>query len=213
MALLTGALLTLSFAPFHLYPLALLSPALLLWLWQGQTPWRAAWLGGLFGLGWFATGIYWITISLHQYGSAPLAFAVLATFVVVLIMALYPAVAGYLLVRWTQPGPLQWLLLAPALWTLLEWVRSWLFSGFPWLSLGYSQGDSPLAGIAPYLGVFGVSWAVMLSAGFLLWLSRGDRRGRYLAGALGLLLWVGGWGLGRVDWVQPQGEPLRISLV
>ena len=211
-ALIAGALLTLAYAPFHLYPLAVLLPALLLWLWQGQGPWRAAWLGGLFGLGWFATGIYWITISLHQYGNAPLAFAVLATLVVVLIMALYPAVLGYLLARWAPTaGPVRWLLVAPALWTLLEWVRSWLFSGFPWLSLGYSQSDSLLAGIAPYLGVFGVSWGVMLSAGLLLWLIRGDRR--WLVAVLGAVLWLGGWGLGRIDWVQAQGEPLRVSLV
>ncbi len=211
MAILAGALLTLSFAPFHFYPLAIMSPALLLWLWQGQTPRRAAYLGGLFGLGWFGSGIYWINISLHQYGHAPLTFALLATFVVVLIMALYPAVVGYVLARWTQPGLLQCLLLAPALWTLLEWVRSWLFTGFPWLSLGYSQTDSPLAGMAPYLGVFGVSWAVMLSAGLLLCLLRGERRGPCVAGVLGL--WLGIWGLGQIDWVQAQGEPLRVSLV
>ncbi len=214
LALAGGALLTLAFAPFNLWPLAVLLPALLLWLWQGATPRRAAWRGLLFGLGLFGVGISWVYISLHSYGNAPPAFAALATLLLILVMALYPAIVGWLLARWfPSPGPARWLLAAPALWALLEWVRSWLFTGFPWLAMGYSQIDSPLAGLAPYLGVFGVSWAVILSAGLLLLTIQGDRRIRLFAGALALLLWGGAWGLGRVDWVSPAGEPLRVSLI
>ncbi|HYQ91692.1 MAG TPA: apolipoprotein N-acyltransferase, partial [Candidatus Competibacteraceae bacterium] len=73
--------------------------------------------------------------------------------------------------------------------------------------------DSPLAGLAPYLGVFGVSWAVLLSAGLLLLAIQGDRRMRRYAGALALLLWGGAWGLGRIGWAEPAGEPLRVSLI
>lgn len=81
-------------------------------------------------------------------------------------MALYLAVLGGLIARWgPPPGPARWLLAIPALWTLLDWVRSWLFTGFPWLAIGYSQTDAPLGDLAPYLGVFGVGWAVLLSAG------------------------------------------------
>jgi apolipoprotein N-acyltransferase len=213
-ALLGGALLPLAFAPFNLWPLAILLLTLLLWVWQGETPWRAAWQGFLFGVGMFGTGIYWVYISLHQYGNAPPAFAALVTLLLVLLMALYPAVTGYLLARWAPAsGPARWLLAAPALWALLEWVRSWLFTGFPWLALGYSQIDSPLAGLAPYLGVFGVSWAVVLSAGLLLVLIRGNRQARLRAGALVLLLWGGTWVLGQLQWVTPVGKPLRVSLV
>jgi apolipoprotein N-acyltransferase len=214
LALAGGALLALAFAPFNLWPLAILLPALLLWLWQGATPWRAARQGLLFGLGLFGVGISWVYISLHSYGNAPPPFAALVTLLLILLMALYPAVVGWLLARgWPSPGPVHWLLAAPALWALLEWVRSWLFTGFPWLALGYSQIDSPLAGLAPYLGVFGVSWAVFLSAGLLLLAIQGERRMRRYAGALALLLWGGAWGLGRMEWVEPAGEPLRISLI
>ncbi len=212
-ALLGGVLLPLAFTPY-LWPLAILLLALLLWIWTGETPWRAAWQGLLFGIGMFGTGIYWVYISLHQYGHAPPAFAALATLLLVLLMALYPAATGYLLARWApDSGPTRWLLAAPALWALLEWVRSWLFTGFPWLALGYSQIDSPLAGLAPYLGVFGVSWAVVLSAGLLLILIRGNRQVRLRAGAVALLLWGGAWSLGQLQWVTPAGKPVRVSLV
>lgn len=213
--LIAGALMPLAFAPFGYWPLAILLPVTLLWGWDTASPRRAAVRGGLFGLGMFGFGIYWIFISLHDYGNAPAPFAALATFAVVLLMALYPAVTGWLLVRWGPPaGPIRWLLVMPAGWTLLDWVRSWLFTGFPWLALGYSQTDSPLGQLAPYTGVFGVGWAVLLSAGLLRtllasagWTAR--------CGWLGLLaaLWLGSAGLGQIDWVEPAGPPLQVAIV
>ena len=213
--LVAGALTPLAFAPFGYWPLAILSLVLLLWGWDGATPLQAARRGGLFGLGLFGIGIHWIFISLHDYGNAPAPFAALATFAVVLLMALYPAVTGWLLVRWgPPPGFIRWLLVFPALWTLLDWVRSWLFTGFPWLAVGYSQIDSPLGQIAPHLGVLGVGWAVMTSAALIrALLNRTDwRRRRTLLGLLAVL-WLGTWSLGTVNWVEPVGPPLRVTLI
>ncbi|HRD66375.1 MAG TPA: apolipoprotein N-acyltransferase [Candidatus Competibacter sp.] len=210
-----GAAMPLAFAPFGFWPLAILLPVILLWGWDGATSRRAALRGGLFGLGMFGFGIYWIYISLHDYGNAPAPFAALATFAVVAVMALYPAVAGWLLGRWgPPPGPHRWLLFVPALWTLLDWVRSWLFTGFPWLAPGYSQIDSPLGQLAPYLGVFGIGWTVMLSAG-LLWTALNRNGWRSRLGWLGLLaaLWFGAWGLGQTNWVEAAGSPLRVAVV
>lgn len=210
----SGVLLTAAFAPFALWPLAVVLPVLLLWLWQDEPPWRAAWRGGLCGMGLFSTGIYWVYISLHEYGHAPAPFAALTTLLLILYLALYPAVFAYLLARWApRPGPVSCLLVAPAAWAGLEWVRSWLLSGFPWLSIGYSQIDSPLGQIAPCLGVFAVGWAVWFAAGLLrvLLLARG--RARWSWGLLLLLFWLGFWSLGRMDWVSPTGKELQVSLV
>ncbi|MFO1423817.1 MAG: apolipoprotein N-acyltransferase [Candidatus Competibacteraceae bacterium] len=215
LAFTAGAFLPLAFAPFDIWPLAILLPAILLWTWDGASPRRAAVRGGLFGLGLYGFGIHWIFISLHDYGNAPAPFAALATALVVLAMALYPAALGGLIVRWgPPPGPARWLLVFPALWTLLDWVRSWLLTGFPWLAIGYSQTDAPLGQLAPYAGVFGVGWAVALSAGLLRTvLSNAHWRARL--GGLGLLavLWLGAWGLGRVEWVELAGTPLRVAIV
>lgn len=212
LAVLAGALLTAAFAPFNQFYLAILAPGLLLWLWRGQTPRRAARRGLLFGLGHFGSGVYWVYISLHTYGKAPPAFAALATALLILYMALYPAAVGYLLNRFAaRPEPSAWLLVAPALWAGLEWVRSWLFSGFPWLTLGDSQTDSWLGHLAPYLGVFGVSWAALLMAGLVLLVLL--HRWRLAWGGLLLALWAGAWALGQITWVEADGKPLRISLI
>ena len=213
--LTAGALWPLAFAPFGFWPLAYLLPLVPLWAWDHATPRRAAVWGGLFGLGAYGFGISWIFISLYEYGHAPAPFAALATFLVVLVMALYWAVLGGVLVRWgPPPGPKRWLLVFPALWSLLDWLRSWLFSGFPWLAVGYSQTDAPLGQLAPYLGVFGVGWAVLVSAGALWTLARCTHQWTRL-GSLALLVtaWLGAWGLGQWSWVESAGTPLRVALV
>jgi len=213
-ALVAGALMPLAFAPFDYWPLAMLLPTILLWSWDRASPRRAAWRGGLFGLGMYGFGIYWIYISLHDFGNAPALIAAAGAFIIILAMVLYPAVAGWLLVRWgPPPGPLRWLLAFPALWALLDWVRSWLLTGFPWLAVGYSQIDSPLGALAPYLGVFGVGWAVMLSAGLLSAIVRSrDGFGRVWGFGLLAALWFGAWSLGAIRWVEPAGPPLRVAL-
>lgn len=212
LALLAGAVSVLAYAPFEFYPLAPVALALLGIAWQGASPRRAAWRGLLFGLGLYGCGIYWVYISLHTYGHAPPAFAGLATALLVLYLALYPTLAGYLLNRlWPRPGVGRWLLAWPALWLLLEWVRSWLLTGFPWLAPGYSQTSGPLAGLAPVVGVAGVGWAVLASAGLLLLLGYGPRRWCWLL--LLVALWGGAWSLTRITWVSPAGAPLKVSLI
>ncbi|MDX1656600.1 MAG: apolipoprotein N-acyltransferase, partial [Candidatus Competibacteraceae bacterium] len=108
---------------------------------------------------------------------------------------------------------LRWLLGAPALAVVLEWVRSWAFSGFPWLSPGYSQIDGPLGGLAPLGGVFAVGWGVWLSAGLLCMVLGQGARNRWLALAGLVVLWGSAWVLKGVDWTHPEGPPLAVSLI
>ncbi|HMZ11686.1 MAG TPA: apolipoprotein N-acyltransferase [Plasticicumulans sp.] len=216
LAPIAGLLLPLAFAPYRLWPLGLLLPAVLLWLIDGERPRRALLIGLLFGLGSYGHGIWWIYISLHRYGGAPPAFAGLATFLVVLLMAAYVALFAGLLNRLAPaPGARRWLLAAPGLWALLEWVRSWAFTGFPWLALGYAQVESPLAGLAPILGTFGLGALVMLVAGSLrlaLARLRSGARAALAPLAVALLVPALGFGLGRIDWSAPAGRVLAVGL-
>ncbi len=156
-----GAALALAFAPVGLVPLAFLCPALLFVLWQGASPRRAAWLGFLFTGGTFLAGTYWLYHSIHLVGGAPVWIAAFLMLGLVAIMGGYSAVLGYAVARWGPPaGALRWLVLLPAGWVLVEWFRGWFLSGFPWLALGYTQLDTPLAGWAPVAGVYGTSLAV-----------------------------------------------------
>jgi apolipoprotein N-acyltransferase len=219
----------LSFAPFGLYPVAVLALAAFYQLLRGWHGRAAFGLGWLFGLGLLGFGVFWIRISLNEFGNMAPAVANTLMALFIAAMAIYYGLAGWLIRRLERDaGDRRWvgpLLLLPSVWVLLEWVRGWLFTGFPWLLVGTGQIDGPLSGLAPVLGVFGVSLAAALSAG-LLWLGvrwlldapAADRAApllrRAAAAAMALtLLWGAAWGLGRVDWTRPDGAPLSASVV
>jgi apolipoprotein N-acyltransferase len=168
LAFLAGAALTTSFAPLNLWPLAMLSPAVLMWLWQGAGPREAARLGFWFGAATFAAGTYWLYVSIHGFGGAPVWLALSLMLGLVGVMGLYHAALGYAIARWLPAsGWVRWLIALPAAWLLIEWWRGWFLSGFSWLSLGYSQTDTWLAGFAPLTGVYGISAVLLVSAGAL----------------------------------------------
>src|SRR5690606_27575007 len=99
---------------------------------------------------------------------------------------------------------------------LLEWVRGWLFTGFPWLMAGYSQAPaSPLAGFAPILGAYGVSLAVAMAAALLAAFAQSPAWSRpraVLAAAFVALLGAAA-ALKLVPWTQPSGPPLAVALL
>jgi apolipoprotein N-acyltransferase len=216
-ALLAGALLPLAFAPFGFYPLAVLSPAILFTLWREVTPGQAAWRGFAFGLGQFGVGVSWVYVAIHDFGDSPLIVAALLTLLFVSVLAAIPALVGYLATRLSLGRSIDgWRLLLlwlPAWWTLGEWLRGWLFTGFPWLNLGYSMIDAPLRGYAPVLGVYGLTLVVTLSAGALGWWWLERRRHWQLALPLLAVLWGGGALLNSIEWTTPVGEPLRVTLI
>jgi apolipoprotein N-acyltransferase len=209
-----GAATVGAFAPYSLFPLALLGPALLFWLWRGGTPQDAFREGWLFGLGLLGFGVSWMHISIAQFGGSGLVLAIAVTLLFVLVVALYYGLAGWLAARMSDGTGLPSLLLIyPALWVLLEWLRGWFLTGFPWLALGYSQIDAPLAGWAPLFGSYGVSLAVAFSATALVAAIGAGWTRRLWLGALLILLWGGGWLLSGHAWTRPAGEPLKVSLI
>ncbi|HHH35244.1 MAG TPA: apolipoprotein N-acyltransferase [Gammaproteobacteria bacterium] len=219
LSLAAGLMLPLAFAPFELYPLAVLSIALLFLAWLEAAPRRALLRGGLYGLGMFGAGVNWIFISIHQYGHVPLGLALFLTTLFVVVLSIFPALAGWAAVRLQQRCAAHADIVAlvgiyPAVWVLAEWVRGWFLTGFPWLALGYSQVDAPLAGLAPLTGVYGLSYFTALGGAFLL-AAFVHRRGRLRGGWLAALalLWLGGGGLALVSWTQPAGKEMRVSLV
>lgn len=214
LALIAGALLACSFAPLGWWPLAILSPAVLMVLWQNATPREAAWTGFWFNAGTFAAGTYWLYISLHIFGEAPIWIAVMLMIGLVIIMGSYHALLGFLVARWLpRTGALRWLAGLPAAWLMIEWLRGWFLSGFAWLSLGYSQTDTWLSPIAAVAGVYALSAVLLLSAGALITLWLGSRRERIAAVVVLVLPWAAGVALNRVEWTQDSGSPIAVAIV
>lgn len=214
-ALLFGALLPLAFAPFELWALAPLSLAGLFWLWLSASP-RAAWiLGYAFGLGMFGVGTSWIFVSMHHFGEAIAPVAGLITLVFAALMAVFPALAGWLTARLSTENSMPRLLLAmPLAWMLFELIRGEFLGGFPWLNLGASQIHSPLAGFVPIFGEYGASFAVVLSAALLALLGMRREYPVVLSALLAFIaLWAGGGTLRQINWVEAAGEPLAVAIV
>jgi apolipoprotein N-acyltransferase len=214
LAFAVGALMALAFAPMGIWPLAIICPAWLFLAWQDAAPRRAAAMGFWFHCGTFLAGTYWLYHSVHTIGGAPVWVALLLMLALVAIMGAYLALLGYVQARLLPTaGLLRWLLGLPTLWVLLEWCRGWFLSGFPWLSLGYAQIDSPLAGVAPLLGVYGITLICALLAGALVTLLLGHRRQRLWAILALILPCLAVWPLWQHEWTHKIDAPVSVAVV
>ena len=209
---LAGVVAVAAFAPFGWYPLASFALAILFNQWLDDIPRRAMLPGALFGAGFFGAGISWVYVSIHTFGHVHPLAAGLVTTLLIAFLSCYPAILGYLLKRFRPVYSLPVMVVVfPAGWVLSEWFRGWVFSGFPWLSIGTSQIDGPLGGFASVAGVPGIGLAVGISAALLVALWRGPRRLISLAGVA--VIWLGAFGIGQIEWTQPRGEKLKVALV
>ena len=212
-ALLLGALATLGFQPIGFWPATLAALAGLFTLSANQ-PWaRAALLGGLFGFAHFATGVFWVVVSTHVYGGAPLWLGLLLAAVLFSYMAIYPAaVCALASACGAWRSGVGWVLV-PALWLLGELLRGWVMTGFPWLALGYVALDTPVAAYTPLVGVHGLSLLLAASAyGLHRFIgARGAERGLAVVWALmpmsALLL------PGADAWTRPSERSLEVAIV
>ncbi|MEI8385678.1 MAG: apolipoprotein N-acyltransferase [Nitrosomonadaceae bacterium] len=212
-----GAFTVLGFAPFYLFLIPVITLSLLLHFWRkSSSPLRAALQGFFFSFGLFSAGVTWIYVSLHDFGAMPIPIAVLTLVVLCTYLSLFATLTGWLLIRLRITTPVVWSLTIAALWVLSEWLRGVLFTGFPWLTLGYSQvPTSPLAGFAPLAGVYSVSLMLILSAAFLcLFFETAEKKLCNWIYALPLLaIWGTGFGLQQINWTEAHGEAVTVSLL
>lgn len=223
LALLAGLACVFGFAPFGIFPISVVSLAVLFVLWiRAGSPRSAAHLGFFFGLGLFTAGVGWIYVALHDFGGMPIWLSAPATLLFTAFLALFPALAGYLQARFSVPICYRASLVMPAIWVSIEWLRGIIFTGFPWLTLGYAHSDSPLAGYAPLLGVYGVSLVAAICAGLLAYLAlnllsgwKAALRDLRVRTALVMLpvVWLIGALLHNMSWTQPVGAPFSVTLV
>ena len=207
-----GGATAFAFAPYDITVLPFITLALLFHLWRTAGPGRAFINGYLFGLGLFGAGVSWLHISINLFSGINLAGAWLLTFLLVAYLSLFPALTGFL----GNCRPLRsdycfFLIVMPSLWALGEWVRSWLLTGFPWLTLGYTQTDGMLSGYGSLFGVFGISFIIAFLAGGLVLLMGKDRK---MSLALTLLLVLAvSWQLRALPWTVNSGREIEVALI
>ncbi|MDE0310410.1 MAG: apolipoprotein N-acyltransferase [Acidiferrobacterales bacterium] len=206
-----GLLTNAAFEPGGVFPLVFVTLAVLFWIWSESSARICAWSGFVFALGFYGFGIHWIYNSLHDFGGAPPGLAGFMVFALACFLSLLVAAGGFLQARLRISGTLRCLAVIPAVWVAVEWIRSWILTGFPWLYVGYSQTDSWLAGWAPILGVLGVSFMVCLIAGFLVHSYRTGFRIDVMVLTLAVAL-AGLWGR-TIDWTSETHPPINVAIV
>jgi len=238
LSFLAGASLVLAFAPIGLYPIAWLSPAILFYaLSHASSKKEHFYITWLYGIGMFGTGTSWVFYAMHFYSRASIPVAGTFTTLFVVIIALTIGLFGLLAYLFRRHNKsLRLLFFYPLAWVIIEWFRGWFLTGFPWLYLGNSQLDSVLVHIAPITGVLGVSLLCALLAGAIanllslkpankiVWTNNPNanhlkvkQKFRYIPQFLSLVIIVsivlGAWYSKTIDWTQPQGEAIKVSLI
>ncbi|CDZ78367.1 Apolipoprotein N-acyltransferase [Legionella massiliensis] len=212
-AFLSGLLLPLGFAPFHLPWATILGLALFYaQLQQGHK--RHAFLNGLFlGLGYFGLGISWVFVSIHEYGHLNSFLSALITLFFLLYLSFFPALMSFIFrVISKRESKISSCLLFSALWILFEYLRSTFLSGFPWLQLGFGQFDAPNKYLLPIIGVYGVGFLTCLAATLLAYAVQSKVKRLYFIAAFGFLLFFP-LVFKTVEWSKASTEPLSVGVI
>ena len=219
-AVFAGALLPLAFSPIDIHLLAFICPAILFALWNKVSPKQAVGIGYAFGLAYFGLGASWVAVSMVKFGGVVMPLAVFLTFLFVFVLSSYLAFSGFLLRRFfsSLSITIQAVLIFPGLWVVTEWMRGWVFTGFPWIALGYSQTDGLLSGFIPVTGVFGISFLCCVVAGFIYLLisagSRADNKKQKTTYAVVLItILLFSFVLNFIPWVEKDGDNLKVTLL
>lgn len=208
-----GVVFIAGLSPFGFWPAIIASQATLAFLWY-RHPASAACTGLLYGLGFFGAGASWVYVSINVYGSAPPPLAALLTSVFCGGLALLFACQGALW-RWlTRGGRRGGILVFAPLWVIFEWLRSWLLTGFPWLYAGYAGLDTPLAGWAPVLGVFGLSGVFAAMAALMVWALAPVERHRVVIASTVILSTFGvGLALSNIEFTGRSAADISVALL
>lgn len=208
-----GILLVFSFAPFHFYVLAFISPAILFFLWVNGSAKSNFFSGLSFGLGLYGVGVSWVYVSLSTYGGMPLWMGSITVIGFASLLSLFIACTGYIATRFFKPTILFSL---PFIWLIFEWSKSWVLTGFPWLDIGYSQTPSWFFSWAPVGGVYLVSFVVLITAACLASLAScivGKKKDYFFPLITTLSLVTASFTLSSVNWSEAIGKPLQVGVV
>ncbi|MCW0196504.1 apolipoprotein N-acyltransferase [Sphingopyxis sp.] len=203
LALLLGTVSATGFAPLNLWPLTLLAFAGWMALVARSSKGRRAFgVGWAFGVGHFTIGLNWIATAFTYQAAMPAWLGWVAVVLLSLYLAVYPALAAWgawAIQKFVAPAlrlppgralragaTLSFILAFAALWTLTEWLRSWVFTGFAWNPLGAVAAGS-FASAAIWIGTYGLGALILLLAGALLLLSARRWKAATLIAALPIL--------------------------
>lgn len=211
LTLIAGLFFPLGFAPVSLPGLALLSLAIFYGLLREKSSRQAYWIGWIYGLGKYGLGVSWIYVCIANFSNAPEIIAIVATFCFIAFLACYEGIMAWCFVRCFSHSNEGIKCLGFALlFILCEWLRSVLFSGFPWLLLGHALIDTPLSNLIPLIGTYGTGFIGALLSALLAIAGRLNKKRYFIFFILPFLLVKP---LDNIDWTSTIKSPLKVSLI
>lgn len=212
---IAGAILVGAFAPFSYWWLTLICPALLYVSIINRSALDAFLLSIIFGLFFFGFGVPWTFNSIHEFGHAPIFLSAFLASLLVIVLTLFPAFSTYIFckLRCNAYFSFTSALAFSSLWALFEWLRSWIFTGFPWLLLGHAHHSSPLQDVIPIFGTYGATWLALLVSCLVVVIALGKFRQKVLALISLALVALSLMVANQITWTQAEDEELSIALV
>ena len=212
-ATLSGSISFFSFSEIALWPIVFFSIIWFLFLLKNIGKIESFWVGWFFGIGYFGSNIWWIHISIENFGFPNSFLAVTLNALFISLLSLYFSIFG-LLTNLVFKLSIIGALMIPFFWLLMEIARSYFFTGFPWLILGYSQIDSPFSNLFPLIGAYGISFvvvAISFCAFSILSSSCWLKKIKFLClfGLFSLMIYA----LNDVQYTSDTSAPLKISII
>ncbi|WP_411746525.1 apolipoprotein N-acyltransferase [Reinekea sp.] len=215
-----GLCIPLSLAPFNLWPLSIVGVLGFFWLQTAiQSSKSAFWLGWVYGIGFFGLGVSWVYGSMRTVDT-PVLLSLLLTATFCLALAFLGAIQLWFHVRFINKLPMGLLLASPLSWLFFEWLREWFLTGMPWLFVGYSVIDLPMAQLAAVFSVYGLSLCLAFISAVLFIgiqkISRHERNAAIFAVGVSLsafaALNIVGWLLPADSWTTPSST-IKVAAV
>ena len=202
-ALFCGLLFPLGFAPFNIWPFTILSLSLILYL-INKTSIKGAFLvGWIYGIGLWGLGISWVYVSIHYHGNLGLVSSFIITFVFISLLSLYTGLTAYLFKKLkTNNEYLDYLIFFPVIWVSIEVLRSYLFTGFPWLIVGTSLAGTSIGGWIPILGSYGVSILTLMISGSLVLMFKKELKINWYPALIIMIILVSSFTLYKINWTK-----------
>lgn len=207
---------TIAFSPYNLWGTIFVTLALFFALIDNAKSLKQLLLYGyFFGLGWFTWGLSWVSVGMSFYDGTPFVLTTLFLIGLFSLLALVPLLSCLALYYLKPRFGISAFI---ASWVFCEWLRTWLLTGFPWLTLGYSQTESPLISFAPIIGEIGLQVIVLVIS---LLIYKGTKflyNKQYKNGSLSLLIIPVIFGLAyfadKINWLdKSSGRELTATLV
>ncbi|QMU60312.1 MAG: apolipoprotein N-acyltransferase [Gammaproteobacteria bacterium] len=212
---IAGAILVFAYAPFSIGWLTFVCPVVLYVAIARQSAGIAATFGFIFGLFFFGFGVPWTFNSIHEFGHAPLVLSAFLAGLMVIVLALFPAGAAGLTVYLNSKKHFSFstVVTFACLWVGFEWIRSWIFTGFPWLLIGHVHHSGPLQGILPVFGTYGASWLSVLFGCLVAVILFAKFKQKILSALSIIVIAISLYFVNQIAWTHADDEKLDVVLV